>query len=107
MSWDAYLYGLVDGNAVELVWRNYTHNTNRMVRAAGFEDWATGLGGMTGEEAGDALDAVLAEFDRDPDRFRAMNPENGWGDFDSLRLVLATMRDYSRKFPSARWEVSV
>ena len=116
MSWDAYF----DGHA----W-NYTHNTNRMIAAA-LKDQADidtpPCGGSLGEIIGpawwDALEGASAKKGRkylkkiikaleaDPEKYRAMNPENGWGDYDRLLVVLREMRDASVAHPDPRWSVS-
>jgi|SRR5215469_13792607 len=101
MSWDADF----DGGS----W-NYTHNTNGMIAAA-YESvtgestepydfpilgkvigptWWKRLDGMTGAQGSEYLGQIINGLESDPNRFRAMNPDNGWGDFDTL---LATLRD--------------
>lgn len=116
MSWDAYF----DGHA----W-NYTHNTNRMIAAAledhaGIETPQCGgsLGPVIGpawwkrlENAGAAegqayLGLLITCLEADPAKYRAMNPENGWGDYDRLLVVLREMRDASVVHPDPRWSVS-
>lgn len=118
MSWDAYF----DGGA----W-NYTHNTNRMIAAA-YEAatgetteqcggslgaiigpaWWNRLNGMTGRDGAAYLGQIISGLESDPDRFRAMNPANGWGDYDRLLDVL---REMKRTGEAAccdvrRWDVS-
>lgn len=102
MSWDAEF----DGQPF-----NYTHNTNGMIAAA-YEvvtgeptkqcggplgaaigpGWWKRLNGMTGRQGAAYLGQIIAGLEADPDRFRAMNPENGWGDYDRLLVVLRKMR---------------
>jgi len=119
MSWDASF----DGRD----W-NYTHNTNRMIaaayKAATGEDadqdtgplelvaaigpaWWKRLDGMSGMEGGRYLGKILAGLCADPDRYRAMNPDNGWGDYDSLLRVLQEMCAHSLAAccDKRRWEV--
>ena len=108
MSWDADLVGEIDGHPVHLRGWNYTHNTSRMVYAIlrRRETWWGRLNGMTGLEAQAYLGRIIDSLAADPDKFRAMNPENGWGDYDSFLNVLMEMRAAACKFPSARWETS-
>lgn len=106
MSWDAYF----DGND----W-NYTHNTNAMLAAAyklaGGEEteqcggslgdiigpaWWDHLEGATAEQGVVVLDRFIAGLRSDPERFRAMNPENGWGSYDGVLGVLEEMRKASK-----------
>lgn len=105
MSWDIWLTTEVDGRTVTIEDAgdfNYTHNCNRMIRHAGFEEWPYQLDGMPAGDFCKRLDAVLVAFREDPDRYREMNPENGWGDFDSLHLLLTEVLDSFDPFPSAR-----
>lgn len=112
MSWDACL--IDDRGHVEGDW-NYTHNCNVMANAAmdaaGIErlvvdgrpvSWWRHIAGMTGPDGASVLHAIIGQFDADPDWFRAMNPENGWGDFDSFRAVLVEMRNRVPEWPT-RW----
>jgi hypothetical protein len=66
---------------------NWTYNLTAMQKAA------TGMTLHRDEpscpEFARRLDAMVAALEGDPDRFRALNPENGWGDYDGF---LATCR---------------
>jgi hypothetical protein len=109
MSWDADLYD--DRGHHEGEW-NYTHNTNGMIAAA-FEAasgettpqcggplailigaaWWKRLDGVSGKDGAAYLASIVTGLEADPERYRAMNPENGWGDYDGLLGVLREMRD--------------
>lgn len=61
---------------------NCTSNLARMWRAAGID-----LQLCDGRDAGgcaEGLEAALVNLRADPDRFRAMDPPNGWGSYDKL-----------------------
>lgn len=132
MSWDASLKATdtrdcgtaVEESAQELGWWNYTHNTNAMIAAAYQamtgettpqcggplgrvigEAWWERLNGATGEAGRDYLSQIIKGLEADPARFRAMNPPNGWGDYDGLLGVLRDMRDRVTEEPSI-WQVS-
>lgn len=114
MSWDAYL---IDDRGHEEGFWNYTHNCNPMIEAALGEDieattepwwqsictqgasplgrccWWELLHGAEGPEGAALLDRVIRGLEAEPARFRAMNPQNGWGDYDSLLKVLTEMRN--------------
>lgn len=64
------------------------------------------LDGRTGSDGLRILAAVVARWDEDPDRFRAMNPPNGWGDFDRLREVFADMIVSASTETPLVWEAS-
>lgn len=70
---------------------NITYNLSTMLREAGFCGWSD-LVGKPAAEAGRHLLDVLDGMQTDPERWRAMNPENGWGDYDSC------LQDRLRKF---------
>jgi hypothetical protein len=114
VSWDADLTCDCCGHSVG-DW-NYTHNTNGMIAAAreaiGHADahelgsthpimqaigppWFDVLNGMSGAEGARYLGDIVTALEADPERYRAMNPENGWGSYDSLLGVLRDMRDCS------------
>jgi hypothetical protein len=107
VSWDATLYD--DRGHVEGDW-NYTHNTNGMINLAAVRlsdepTWWKQLDGMTGVQGAEYLRRIVKALEADPERFRAMNPPNGWGDYDSLLKVLREMRDTVLEWPT-RWHVS-
>lgn len=114
MSWDAYLMddrGHYDGE-----W-NFTHNCNGMANAVIYSDyeqqrvfdevfrplhesWWKRLDGMSGPEGVVFLDGIIRGLEAEPERFRALNPENGWGDYDSFLQVLREMRTAVPEWPT-------
>lgn len=120
MSWDAYLTD--DRGHTEGEW-NYTHNCNGMAnavldpdyeqRSVGEEvfrftqhiSWWVRLDGLSGSDGAALLDRIIRGLEADADRFRAMNPDNGWGDFDSFVKVLTEMRNAVPEWPTT-WSVS-
>ena len=137
MSWDATLEvtdttlcphcgGAVSTESYDVESWNYTHNTNDMIAAA-YEAvsgeqteqcdgplgpaigaaWWKRLDGASGEDGATYLSEIIKGLEADPDRYRAMNPENGWGDYDRLLVVLREMRDApaSHDLPTT-WRVS-
>jgi hypothetical protein len=102
VSWDATLVD--DYRHVATHW-NYTHNCNRMANdAAGVKSWWRELDGMSGPEGGAFLTRVVAGLRADPDRYGAMNPDNGWGDYDRFVAVLDDMRRSVPEWPTT-WRV--
>jgi hypothetical protein len=119
VSWDATL--IDDRGHVESDW-NYTHNCNGMANAVLYPDyqqqrtadevfkpnvtsWWKLLDGMSGQESIEFLGRIIDGLEADPDRFLAMNPDNGWGDYDSFLDVLKRMRDSVPECPTA-WSTS-
>lgn len=74
---------------------NLTYNLSPMLRAAGFPGWQETVGQLadpqppTGKRVVPVFEKVLAELRADPDRFRAMNPPNGWGSYEQAVEVFA------------------
>lgn len=107
MSWSVTLTTELDGHQIIVAdGCDYTHNTNRMIRDAGFLGWPYEVHSWTAKKLGEGLDEAIKNLERDPKRYRAMNPANGWGDYDSLVGVLRELRDQCRTFPSAKVSMS-
>lgn len=67
--------------------------------------WYRILGTLNSRESIEFLDLIVGTMMETPEHFREMNPENGWGDFDSFLAVLREMRARAAEFPSAKWTV--
>ena len=110
MSWDATLVCRHCHHAIG-DW-NYTHSCNAMADLAldpayaPQAVWWRQLDGMDGPSSASFLDQILDAFNADPIRFRALNPDNGWGDFDSFRKVIGEMRAAIPDGCRVKWEVS-
>jgi hypothetical protein len=124
MSWDADL--VTAGENRSIAWWNYTHNTNGMIAAA-YEAatgqdtpqcggtlgpaigaaWWERLDGQRGDIGAGYLAVIVEALEADPQRFRAMDPPNGWGSYDTLLPVLRKMRDApGSDGPHLAWNVS-
>lgn len=88
---------------VQLFSANITHNLNTMADAAGIYKalWRPEEIGIT--QAGqliEPLTAGLRLLRADPDRFKALNPPNGWGDYDGfvpwIEAYLAACREHPK-----------
>lgn len=101
MSWDVWLVD--DRGHTEGDW-NYTHNCNRMANAV-LDDgpsWWKRLDGLDGPEGAALLHRIIKGLEADPERFRAMNSDKKWGDYDSFLAVLIEMRDRVPEWPT-KW----
>lgn len=67
--------------------------------------WWDLLNDKTGPEGAELLDHIVRGLESDPDRFEKMNPDNGWGDYNSLVEVLKDMRDRVPEWPTT-WRTS-
>lgn len=107
MSYDIWLEADIgDGKRLPLAaldW-NYTSNCGPMWRAAGADlaDFDMLPAGECTADLRSAINNMLA----DPDRFRAMNPENGWGSYDTLLPALCRLLAAFEEAPKAIVRVS-
>lgn len=86
---------------------NYTHNCNNMMRDAGY-NWIYDLHEKKVIDTIDNFEHMLANLKADPEKFRVMNPPNGWGDYDSLveiweNEILPEAKRISTKIPEVTW----
>jgi hypothetical protein len=85
---------------------NYTMNVSPM--------WRDALGGQLlreyheapCSEAAGPLAAAVERMETDPDRYQAMNPPNGWGDYDGALEFLRKLRDACVEHPAGRIWIS-
>lgn len=103
VSYDAYLVADLGGPepvSVGGLNENYTYNTGPMFEEA----VGVSLGSLSGKRAGEAAEVLWRAvhiMDREPSRFRAMNPENGWGDADGWREFLRRIAEACDAAPDA------
>ncbi len=105
MSLDVYL-NLGDE---EVFSANVTHNLNTMAEEAGIYKhlWRPDEIGITkAAELIEPLCAGLALMCEQPERFEALNPENGWGSYTGFLPWIAKYRQACVKFPNATVRVS-
>ena len=87
------------------IWgRNHTSNTASMWREAGAD--LTEMDGMDAATASYVLTQAIKEIASRPSKYRAMEPENGWGTYDSCLGFLREIRDACDEHPNAALRVS-
>ncbi len=98
-----------DGRSDEVFAANITHNLGAMAREAGVYQhcWRPEELGIThAKQLVEPLQAALTALEGEPDRFKKLNPANGWGDYHGflsfVRAYLRACRDY----PAAKISVS-
>ena len=92
MSWDVWLE--IDDEEIADC-GNMTWNVAPMYyEALESERGIGGLDGMTGEEASKYLVGAISKMVNDPDKYKAMNPKNGWGCYGGALEFLITIRNY-------------
>ena len=83
---------------------NITHNLGRMAAVAGLYDcmWRPEEHGYkTAGQIIEPLRAGLEKLKQDPDKFKALNPANGWGDYDGFVAFVENYLAACVKYPDA------
>ena len=97
-----------DEESNEVYSANITHNLNQMASEAGIYKylWRPDEIGITkAEQLIQPLRDGLELLKSNPKRFKELNPENGWGDYEGLVSFVEKYLAACEKYPSA--EVSV
>lgn len=105
MSWNISIN--INGISLENADWNYTHNCNQMMRDAGY-DWVYHLDGQRLDETLPKFEAMLKNLKAEPKKYRAMNPDNSWGDYDSLvklweEEIIPRAKEILTKVTDAQW----
>jgi len=101
MSLDVYLSRV---QATDVYEANITHNLNSMAKEAGLYKalWRPEEIGI--EKASDLISILeegLALLRRDPERFRKLNPSNGWGNYEGFVKFVEEYLSACREYPDA------
>lgn len=72
---------------------NYTYNIQAMTAKAGLRSLME-LDGCSTRQAAHILSSVIHNMEATPDEYRALNPKNGWGDYDGFLERLRVLRDH-------------
>jgi hypothetical protein len=112
-EWDAMNTGREPVTATvcadEVYTRNITHNLVPMAKAAGLYEacWHPEEIGVTkARDLAGLLRAGLVVLLCDPKRFKALNPANGWGDYDGLVAFVASYAVACAEWPDAEVSTS-
>ena len=107
MSWDFGMEVDVGGKepATLKYDRNYTYNVSPMFYEAMGGDGIASIEGKTGEEAAPLLSQAIKAMVEEPEKYKAMNPANGWGDYDGALELLRDLRSWGLESPLARYYV--
>jgi hypothetical protein len=84
---------------------NYTYNVSKMY----YHVLPDGLRGLDGRLCGDALPLIQDACKRlrdDPGKYKAMNPPNGWGDYDGALQFLVGIGDMCECHPKATLRIT-
>lgn len=106
MSLDVYLKAV---RPTEVYSANITHNLGRMAKEAGIymHLWRPDELGIT--KASELIEPLLRGFEKlasEPEKYRALNPENGWGSYEGLLNFVSEYLDACEDNPDAEVRVS-
>jgi len=92
------------GQCKEGVDWNYTYNVAPMWYAV-FPDSKNMLDidGMTGKESVSRIESFVTALEAEPERFKAMEPNNGWGSYDSFLKALKSLIEIAEQNPDGMW----
>ncbi len=82
---------------------NYTYNCGVMWREIYPDEKMVQIDGMTGKEALQKLKHALDEMQKKPDKFKALNPSNKWGNCIAFMGYLENLIDNCEERPDWIW----
>ncbi|MDR2627481.1 MAG: hypothetical protein LBC40_05565 [Dysgonamonadaceae bacterium] len=83
---------------------NITHNLNKMAEAVGLYEvlWRPEEIGITiASQMIDPLEKGLKELEANPDKYKAYNPPNGWGNYEGFVSFCNSVLQKCREYPDA------
>ena len=90
----------------EVASENYTHNVIEMWVKAGCYDALYNSEGRCAENLVPVLYAAIQDMLKRPAEYKALNPDNGWGDYDGALKFLLRIHEICLLFPSAIVSIS-
>ena len=107
MSWDVWLeIDTGSGNYMTEGDLNYTSNAGVMFAKAGLSHFGGTLNRMEAPRAVIILKDVITAMEEDPATYRALEPPNGWGDYDSALEFITKVYRLCLAHPKATLRVS-
>ncbi len=83
---------------------NVTHNLNEMAKAVGLYEilWHPGEVGITSaSQMILPLEKGVKELEANPDKYKAYNPPNGWGNYEGFVSFCKSVLQNCREYPDA------
>lgn len=99
----------IGGETEEIYSDNITHNLNKMAGAADIYKclWRPDENGITtARQLIDPLESGLGQLLAEPETYKAMNPENGWGSYGGLVKFVEDYLAACKEYPDAKVRVS-
>ena len=84
---------------------NYTYNVSRMwYEVFPKANKMVDIDGLTCEASLPVLQHFRDTLKADPERFKALNPPNGWGCYESFVEAIEKLIGAAKKYPNCVWE---
>lgn len=80
---------------------NYTYNVAPMYYDV-IDGGINSLKRLTGKKAQPILEQAIAKLESDPDKYKAMNPDNGWGDYEGAIQFLRDILNVCKLKPRSK-----
>ena len=88
---------------------NVTHNLNKMATAANVYDclWRAPENNFKdAQQLIIPLEKAIIAMEEKPEKFKALNPKNGWGNYNGFLEWLMELLDACREYPDAKIETN-
>ncbi|MFI3293523.1 MAG: hypothetical protein SNI70_08395 [Rikenellaceae bacterium] len=88
----------------KISWHNITHNLNVMAKEAGIYEVLWHPERVNISSAKDMipiLETGVEELEKNPEKYKKYNPENGWGDYENLVKFAKSVLNDCYKYPDA------
>ena len=109
MSLDFYLEYKIDGNNIEVFWKNITHNLNKMASEAGIYEilWRPDENGFIyAKDIINILDEAYSELVLNKKHYKKFDAENGWGTYDGFKEFVRCVLEACNQYPNATIKIS-
>jgi hypothetical protein len=116
MSYDIYLqYDVCDkcgqGQEIDVRYDSPTYNYGAMIREAdklaGGDGCSFGaIHNRPGKETAKWFSMILKQLYENEDKIKPLEPDNGWGTFETLKEIFQYYRNMSEEHPNAIWTQS-
>lgn len=97
--------GIYDSDLGHLSW-NYTSNVSSMLELALKGTPVDELDGALAGRVVPQLSNAIGDMDANPEIYKRMDPENGWGSYAGALAFLVLIRDGCRRHPGATLRIT-
>jgi len=106
MSLDFCVIDVVPAKREEVVWKNITGNVSPMWELAGIYDELYNSDGKKVSDIIEKLEEGVMYMVRNANKFKPLNPKNGWGSYEGAVKWLWDLIHEIKKYPDGIIEIS-